>query len=196
MKAVVALSLAASGCMSLGGGTTLNAAIDDSPVRRVGGTYEIGNLVEIVEGELVGQLFYARDLGPLGDRSEALGSWGGRITRSQRDGLPGLYVQGAYGQNDDRTQSYARLVMIGAGVAFVRHDATLRGRTWTAITAGLAYHAQHQLTTNDGYGHFLGLEIAVHFGIDLLGPMYTPTREYVGPSDIATVTRRPHRDRD
>lgn len=174
MKAVLPLLLASSGCLSLGGGAALNVGADDSPVRRVGGTYEIGNLVEIVEDEIVGQLFYARDLGPLGGRSDALGSWGGRLTRTQGDGLPGLYLQAAYGQNDDASQAEARLVMIGAGVAYVRHDPMGRARTWTSISAGIAYHRQRQVTIDDNHvGHFLGLDISLHFGFDVLGPMYT-----------------------
>jgi hypothetical protein len=173
VKLVLATLVAVSGCISLGGGTAFNVALDDSPVRRVGGSLEIGNLVEIVEDELVGQLFHARDLSPLGARSEALGAWGGRLTRTQGRGLPGLFVQGAYGQNDDRTQSYARLVTAGAGVAFVRHDAKTRGRVWTAMRAGLVYHRQHQLTTNSGMvGHFLGFEVAINIGYDLFGAMY------------------------
>lgn len=174
LDSLIATLVVLSGCVSIGGGTTLNLALDDSPVRRGGGSYEVGNLVEIVENELVGQLFFARDLGPLGARSEALGSWGGRLTRTQGHGLPGLYVQGAYGQNDDVTQSYARLVMAGVGVVFARHDPKIRGRVWTAIRAGLVYHRQHQLTTNDDeVGHFLGLEIGLGFGFDLIGPMYS-----------------------
>ncbi|MGE0400533.1 MAG: hypothetical protein AB7T06_27735 [Kofleriaceae bacterium] len=174
MGSRVLVLLLLSGCISIGGGTALNVGIDDSPVRRVGGSYEIGNLVEIVEDRLVGQLFFARDLGPLGARSEALGAWGGRLSSTQGHGLPGLYVQGAYGQNDDIDQSYARLVMIGAGVAYARHDAKARGRIWTALRTGLVYHRQHQLTTNGGeVGHFLGLEITVNVGYDVLGPMFT-----------------------
>lgn len=177
MKAACALVL--SGCISIGGGTTFNVALDDSPVRRAGASYEIGNFVEIVEGELVGQLFYTRDLGPLGARSEALGSWGGRFSRTQGNGLPGLYVQGAYGQNDDVTQSYARLHTAGAGVMFARHDPQLRGRMWTALRAGLVYHRQHQLTANDGrVGHFLGIEVGINLAYDFFGPMYsTETRD-------------------
>ncbi len=98
LDSLIAALVVLSGCVSIGGGTTLNLALDDSPVRRGGGSYEIGNLVEIVETELVGQLFYARDLGPLGARSEALGAWGGRLTKTQGHGLPGLYLQGAYGR--------------------------------------------------------------------------------------------------
>jgi hypothetical protein len=170
--ALIALT---SGCVSLGGGTTVNVALDDSPVRRVGGTYEIGTLVEVVENELVGQLFYTRDLGPLG-KSSALRSWGARLTKTQGRGLPGFYLQGAYGQNDE-TQSPAELWMIGAGVAFARHDDSRRGRIWTAIRGGLVYHREHQLQTNlDEVGHFLGLEIAVNVGFDILGPMYDGRR--------------------
>jgi len=33
---------------------------------------------------------------------------------------------------------------------------------------------QQQVTTNNNVpGHFLGLEIAVHFGYDAFGPMYS-----------------------
>lgn len=174
MRAVVlGVAVLTSGCLSVGGGTTINVALDDSPVRRAGGSYELGNFVEIVEDRLVGQLFYARDLGPLGARSEALGAWGGRLTSTQGHGLPGLFLQGAYGQNADQTQSYARLVTVGAGVVFARHDRLSRARMWTAIRAGLVYHRQHQKTTRDGeVGHFVGLEIAVNLGADLLGPMF------------------------
>ena len=87
--------------------------------------------------------------------------------------MPGLYVEGAYGQNDEATQSYARLHMVGAGVAYARHDPKLRGRVWTALRAGLVYYRQHQLTTNNGQvGHFLGIEVAINLGYDLFGPMY------------------------
>ena len=87
-------------------------------------------------------------------------------------------MQGAYGQNDDATQSYARLVMAGAGVMFARHDPKLRGRLWTSLRAGLVYHRQRQETTNDGeVGHFVGLEVSVGFGYDAFGAMYTRAGE-------------------
>jgi hypothetical protein len=170
MKSVLALLVVLSGCISVGGATAVNVALDESPLRRVGGSYEIGNLVEIVEDELVGQLFYARDAGPL--KSNALGTWGSRLTSTQRRGLPGLFVQGAYGKNDEN-QFPAQLLMIGAGVAYVRHRPVWRGRLWAAFRGGIVYHRQRQVSTNSNdVGHFLGLELAIDVGFDLLGPMY------------------------
>jgi hypothetical protein len=171
VKAICLLVM--TGCISIAGGTTFNTALNDSPVRRAGASYEVGNLVEIVEDELVGQMFYTKDLAPLGARSEAIGSWGARLTRTQGAGLPGLYVEAAYGQNDDAVQSFARLHMAGAGVAYARHDPRLHGRVWTALRAGVVYYRQHQLTTNSGQvGHFLGIEVGINLGYDVFGPMY------------------------
>ncbi|MFN0248593.1 MAG: hypothetical protein ACKV2T_17000 [Kofleriaceae bacterium] len=170
MKLAVVSIVALSGCLTVGGNTAVNVALNDSPLRRIGGAYEIGNLVEIVEDELAGQLFYAREKGPL--RSRALGTWGGRLTSTQRSNLPGLFLQGSYGQNDEM-QFPAQLVMIGAGVAYVRHYPAWRGRLWTAFHAGVVYHRQRQVSTNsNAVGHFVGFELALHVGFDLIGPMY------------------------
>lgn len=174
MKSTLALfACVSAGCLSAGGGAAFHFAVDDSPVRRVAGGYEIGNFVEIVEDKVAGQLFYAKDLPPLGDRSEALGAWGGRIT-----GGP-LYVEAAYGQNDDVDQPYARLVRIGAGVAYARFDRVSKNvRTWTSIDAGLVYHRAEQESTNDGKpGHFLGLGVSIHIGVATFGPMFARDRE-------------------
>lgn len=173
LYSLIAAASLVSGCISIGGGTALNVSVDGSTVRRVGGAFEVGNFVEIVEDRVVAKAFYEVGFAPLGARSGAVDSVGALVASTQRRGLPGLYVTGAYGENDT-DQHEARLAMFGAGVVYARHDARLGGRVWTAIRGGLAYHRQRQLTANAGeVGHFLGLEITVDVGYDVLGPMFT-----------------------
>jgi hypothetical protein len=175
MKAIFAVPVLvmSTGCFSAGGALTFNTALSDSPVRRVGGSVHVGSFTEIVEDRLVGSLFYSRDLGPLGGSSNSLGAWGARITSIGRGAPPGFYVMGAYGQNDDLTQQEASSVIFGAGVSFASIRTGVRGRGYAGLTVGLVFHRQNQETVDHAEtGQFLGLEIGVDSGFDLIGPMF------------------------
>jgi len=172
MKAL-ALVVMSAGCFSAGGGLTINSALGDSPVRRVGGSVHLGSFTEIVEDRLVGSLFYSRDLGPLGGSSNALAAWGGRISSIGRGLGPGFYVMGAYGQNDELTQQEASSVIAGAGVSFARMRPAVHGRGFAGLSVGVVFHRQRQETVDHAAtGHFLGLELSVDAGFDLIGPMF------------------------
>lgn len=172
MKSLFAVVMS-TGCFSAGGGLAVNTALSDSPVRRVGGHVQIGSFTEVVEDRVVGQLFYSRDLGALGDGANALVAWGARITTLGRGLMPGFYVMGAYGQNDDLTQKEASTVIAGAGASFGRMRPGARGRGYAGLSLGLVFHRQRQETIDqDGIGHFVGLQLSVDAGFDLIGPMF------------------------
>ncbi len=165
-----------TGCFSAGGTVAFNTALGDSPVRRVGGNVRVGSLSEVVEDRLVGQLFYSRDLGPLGDSSNALVAWGAKLTTIGTGAFPGFYVTGAYGQNDELTQAEASSVIAGAGVSYGRMRPGVRGRGYAGLSVGLVFHRQRQETAGHGEtGHFLGFAISVDTGFDLIGPMFRTT---------------------
>jgi hypothetical protein len=173
MKALTAVLVLSTGCFSAGGALSVNAALSDSPVRRVGGHVRLGTFTEVVEDQVVGSLFWSRDLGGLGDGSNALVAWGARVSTIGRGALPGFYVMAAYGQNDDLTQQEASTVVAGAGVSFARMRPGVRGRGFAGLSVGLVYHRQRQETIDQaGIGHFLGLEVTVDAAFDLIGPMF------------------------
>jgi hypothetical protein len=173
MKAPLAVLVMSAGCFSAGGALTINRALSDSPVRRVGGHAHVGSLTEIVEDRLVGSLFYSRDLGPLGGGANALAAWGARITSIGRGAIPGFYAMAAYGQNDELTQQEASTVIAGAGASFARMRPGVRGRGFAGLSAGLVFHRARQETIDhDETGYFLGLEVTVDVGFDLIGPMF------------------------
>jgi len=173
MKAPLAVLVMSTGCFSVGGSLAIHSALSDSPVRRVGGHLEVGTLTEVVEDRVVGSLFWSRDLGALGDGSNALDAWGARITTISRGVIPGFYVMGAYGQNDDITQQEASTVIGGAGVAYGRMRPGNRGRGYAGVSLGLVFHRQRQETIDqDETGHFLGVQLGVQGGFDLIGPMF------------------------
>lgn len=168
----------ATGCFSAGGTVAFNTALDDSAVRRVGGNVRVGSFSEVVEDRLIGQLFYSRDLGPLGDSSNALVAWGAKLTTIGTGSFPGFYAMGAYGQNDALTQAEASSVIAGAGVSYGRMRPGAHGRGFAGLSAGLVFHRQRQETGNHGEtGHFLGLAISVDAGFDLIGPMFRTTAD-------------------
>jgi len=172
----VALVVMSTGCFSAGGTVAFNTPLGDSPVRRVGGNVRVGSFSEVVEDRMIGQLFYARDLGPLGDSSNALVVWGAKLTTIGTGLLPGFYAMGAYGQNDELTQAEASSVIAGAGVSYGRMRPGVRGRGYAGLSVGLVFHRQRQETAAGGeIGYFLGLELTVDAGFDLIGPMFRTT---------------------
>jgi len=165
-----------TGCLSVGGGAAVNAAITDSPVRRVGGQVHLGSFTEIVRDRLVGQLFYQRDLGALGDRSSSIGMWGARVTSLPHAGLPGFYLTGAWGENDAVGEPESSSVLVGAGVSYSMIRPTTYARTWTGISLGVVLRRCRQDMIDDGEpGYFLGLELGLTAGLDVLGPMFSST---------------------
>ncbi|MBA3453099.1 MAG: hypothetical protein H0T42_08400 [Deltaproteobacteria bacterium] len=173
MKATLAALVLSAGCFSAGGGLSINGALGDSPVRRIGGHVQVGTFTEVVEDRLVGSLFYSRDLGALGDQSNALAAWGARLSTIGRGLLPGLYVTGAYGQNDELTQQEASTVVVGAGASFARMRPGVTGRGYAGLSLGVVFHRQRQETIDHAaIGHFLGVELTVHAGFDVIGPMF------------------------
>ena len=173
MKATLAVLVMSTGCFSAGGALTINSALSDSSVRRVGGNAQIGSFTEIVEDGLVGSLFYSRDLGPLGGSSNALAAWGARIASIGTGLVPGFYVMGAYGQNDELTQQEASSVIFGAGASFGRMRPGVRGRGYAGLSVGIVFHRQRQETVDhDEIGQFVGVEVSVAAGFDLIGPMF------------------------
>lgn len=177
MRVLVVLA-ASAGCVSVGGSANTSTAVSDSPVRRVGGGLHIGTHAEIVEDALVGQLFYLRGFPALGMRSNVMGAWGARITSLPRGRLPGFYAMGAYGQNDDRTQPTATSLIGGLGVSYSWMHQGRRGRTWRGLSLGFVGSRTHQETVDDGRpGFFLGIELGVTAGFDILGPMFGRDRD-------------------
>ena len=173
MKAPLAALVMSAGCFSAGGALTFNSALSDNSVRRVGGNVHIGSFSEIVEDRLIGSLFYSRDLGPLGGSSNALAAWGARISSIGLGARPGFYVKSAYGQNDDLTQQEASSVIFGAGASFGRMRDGVRGRGYAGLSVGLVFHRQRQETIDHAEtGYFLGVELSIDAGFDLIGPMF------------------------
>ena len=174
MLARLAVLVLLTGCLSVGGGAAVNAALTDSPVRRLGGHVSVGSHTEIVEDRLVGQLFYSRDLGALGRRSNAVGMWGARLTSVPHAGLPGFYATAAWGENDDVGEPAGASIHAAAGVSYSVIRPTQRARTWTGVSLGIAFRRCWQDLIADGEpGYFLGLELAVTAGLDVFGPMFT-----------------------
>lgn len=176
--ALVAALVAAAGCVSAGATAALNTGLSDGPVRRVSGALQVGTFTEIAEDRLVGQLFYSRGVPPLGANSNSMGAWGARIASLSRGRLPGLYVSGAYGQHDSRTQPDATSVTGSLGVSYGwMHQGTV-GRTWRGITLGLTGSRVRQETVDGNQpGYFLGFELGIVAGFDLLGPMFGRDRD-------------------
>jgi hypothetical protein len=175
MLARLAVLVSLAGCISVGGGAAVNAALTDSPVRRFGGQVHIGSFTEIVHARVVGQLFHQRDLGALGNRSSSIGMWGARVTSLPHGRLPGFYLTGAWGENDEVGEPEGSSVLVGAGVSYSSIRPTSRMRAWTGVSLGVVFRRCRQELIDDGEpGYFLGLELGVTAGLDVLGPMFVP----------------------
>ena len=176
-RPVAALLLTAS-CVSIGGSARFHHAVTDSPVRRGAGQVQVGTFTEIVQDEAIGTLFYSRDVGPLGERSEALGAWGARLSTLSRGTRPGLYLSGAYGQNDDATQPRATSYIGGAGITYGTAKQGVRGRAFGGASLGLVVHRQRQETVDQNQiGWFVGIELGFLAAFDLFGPLYATPDE-------------------
>jgi hypothetical protein len=171
MRFAVLMSLA--GCISAGGGVTVNGALDDSTARSAGGVVRIGTMAELSQDRAIGQLMYTREVGPLGGRVSSIGLWGARITTMNRGNRPGLFAMGSYGSANEGTEMEASSLSVGAGIAYSRLVPAGRARAWTSLSVGLVYHRQRQLDVTAGaFGDFLGVELGFMVGLDTLGPMF------------------------
>jgi hypothetical protein len=163
-----------TGCLAVGGSAAANAAVGDSPVRRLGGAFHIGPIGELAEERVFLQLQYTRDLGPLGLESNALGAWGARVSTIGSGRVPGFYVHGAYAQNNARSQPDATSIIAGIGLNYGAMVPGVRGRVYRAASAGLVFHRSHQATVDEGRaGTFLGIEVTFTVGFDSLGPLFS-----------------------
>lgn len=162
-----------AGCISAGGGVTVNSALDDSEVRSAGGVLRVGTMAELAQDRAIGQLLYTREVGPLGGRANSLGLWGARITTMNRGNRPGLFAMGSYGTANEGTEMEASSLSVGAGIAYSRLAPAGRARAWTSLSVGLVYHRQRQLDVTAGArADFIGVELGFMIGLDALGPMF------------------------
>lgn len=158
-----------AGCFSAAGGGGVNLSVGDESVRRFQGHIQLGSFTEIVEDRAVGSLFYNRDFGDLG-----VHQWGAQLMTIGSGAKPGLYLVGAYGQNDNAFRQEASSLLAGAGISYGRMRPGTRGRGYSAIALGLVFHRERQeaLDASITAADFLGLEVTVHAAFDLLGPMF------------------------
>ena len=100
--------------------------------------------------------------------------WGASITSLPHAGLPGFYVTGAWGENDAVGEPESSSVIAGAGVSYSVMRPTTYARTWTGASLGIVLRRCRQDLIDGGEpGYFLGLELGVTAGLDVLGPMFT-----------------------
>lgn len=130
-------------------------------------------MAELVEDRAIGQLLYARESGPLGDRATPIGLWGARLTTINHGRRPGLFFAASYGRAHEGTPAEAASLALGAGIAYSRLVTAGPARAWLSLQLGVVYHRQHQLDVDGGArGDFVGLELGFMAGVDSLGAMF------------------------
>jgi hypothetical protein len=175
---VVASAIASlvAGCISINGGGGLNNAIGDAPDRVGNAQYSVGTYVRIKDAVVV-EPRAGLTLGPLGEKSEPLLTFGLRtVTHSHRwrPGYFGMFEAGNPGhdfKHPDRDVE-ASIYRVGAGVSWDVHHA-FEGTDpwwydgWGVVALGVVY--THESQDGLGAGDFLGLEVNVTLGFSVMG---------------------------
>ncbi|MGN6110445.1 MAG: hypothetical protein ACTHU0_35405 [Kofleriaceae bacterium] len=136
-----------------------------------------------IRRQVVIDLHNGYELGPLGRRSNWLLTLGGRVTTRSHGWRPGYYgaLLGGFNQpasEDRKAGPSARAVRAGLGVAwtsFTEEDGVLGPAGYASALLGVAYH--HQEQSHLGAGDFLGIELTLVAGGDLLFALGEGTKD-------------------
>jgi len=180
MRAVVAIAVLVTGCLSVNLSSGANTGLGHSPNRVVSAQYGFGTYVKIKDAVVLEPSFNFM-LGPLGKKAESVVAFGLRaITHSHglRPGYFGSFLAAGSGSDFEHPQReiIARLYRVGGGVSWDGHsyldddDDHWWYDSFGVIAVGVFY--THESQDDIGAGDFLGIELSVTGGFSVQQLVY------------------------
>ena len=161
-----------AGCLSLQAGTGASVPVSGGPSRTASAQATLGGWYAWKD-KCVFEAEAGSGLGPLGDHSNSVLLFGGRVTTASRGWRPGLYASlhgGGEDPNDPKAMVPNATVVLGSvGVAWTSIKRS--NREWGAdrfgsVMLGVVYHRQEQ--DDIGRGDFLGVQLSVVGGTNFV----------------------------
>ena len=155
------LAALASGCFTAGVQGGGFVPLDGAPCRCYSTRFRGGGFINGLPKPfpVIVEPFFSMGLGPLGKKSDAPISFGGRLTSRSRGARPGVYVQGEFGAPPS-VERPGNSVALSAGAAWSVVDIPDDDYwlpDWLGIMSiGITYW--HQRQDNIGTGEFIGIE--------------------------------------
>jgi hypothetical protein len=173
MRAAVAIAVFATGCISLSLGSGANVGLA-GPSRVVNAQYGVGSYIKIKDAVVVEPSFHIMR-GPLGKASPVLAFAARGLTHSHgwRPGYFGAFLAAGNGidYSNGGQNVVAEMYRVGGGVSWDSHPRDNSDwwayDTFGVIAIGVFY--THEWQESIGSGDFLGIELSVTGGINLLG---------------------------
>jgi hypothetical protein len=173
---LVGALLAASGCFTAGVQGGGFVPLDGGPCRCYSTRFRGGSFINGVPEPLpvIFEPFFSIGVGPLGKKSDAPLSFGGRFTSRSHGYKPGIYVQGEFGAPPNVLRP-GNSVALSAGAAWSDVDIN-KGDYWMprwfgSMSIGITYWHQRQENLNTSElvrGEFIGIDATFTAGTNII----------------------------